>query len=230
MSLISIILCIIAYYAIIILKARINTPGIIQKALGAEAIKLKAKDLSRWQQDALLAVEDPNFYHHHGIDLKTPGAGITTITQGLVKIFYFEHFKPGIAKLRQSLIARYALDPLVSKDIQLTLFLNYIYLGKIEGKTIRGFAEAAKAYYKKPFNKLSEEEYLSMVAMIIAPENFNIITRPQANAERTGRIKKVVSGEYKPKNLMDLYYGKLDEDTIRGLAPASYYPSIYDDK
>lgn len=27
-------------------------------------------------------------------------AGITTITQGLAKIFYFDHFKPGIAKLK----------------------------------------------------------------------------------------------------------------------------------
>jgi membrane peptidoglycan carboxypeptidase len=227
-GLISIILCIIAYYAIEIIIARNNTPGIIQKALTADRIKLQIEDLSKWQLDALLAVEDPNFYNHHGIDFKTPGAGITTITQGLVKIFYFDHFKPGIAKLKQSLIARYALDPLVSKNNQLTLFINYIYLGNVQGKTVYGFADAAEGYYKKPFNKLSQDEYPSIVAMIIAPLNFTVITHHQANAERTGRIKKVISGEYKPKGLMDVYYGRLSAETVQGLPPASYYPSIYD--
>lgn len=227
-GLISIILCIIAYYAIEIIIARANTPKTIQKALTSDRIKLQVKDLSKWQLDALLAVEDPNFYNHHGIDLKTPGAGITTITQGLVKIFYFDHFKPGIAKLKQSLITRYALDPLITKHDQLTLFINYIYLGSVQGKPVYGFADAAEAYYRKPFNKLNQNEYLSIVALIIAPVNFNIITHHQANAERTRRIKKVISGEYKPKGLMDLYYGRLSEETVQGLPPASYYPSIYD--
>ena len=227
-SLVSIILCLIVYYAIEIIIARVNTPKIIRKALNSDIIKLQVNGLSKWQLDALLAIEDPNFYNHHGIDLKTPGAGITTITQGLVKIFYFDHFKPGIAKLKQSLIACWALDPLITKHDQLTLFINYIYLGSVQGKPVYGFAEAAEAYYKKPFNKLSQDEYLSIVAMIIAPMNFNIITHAKANAERTGRIKKVISGEYKPKGLMDLYYGKLDEETVKGLAPASYYPAIYD--
>jgi membrane carboxypeptidase/penicillin-binding protein len=63
-----------------------------------------------WLQ-ALLTVEDPHFYTHDGIDASTPGAGITTITQGLVKLYYFHPFKPGIAKLRQSLIALVLTEP-----------------------------------------------------------------------------------------------------------------------
>jgi hypothetical protein len=63
--------------------------------------------------------------------------------------------------------------------------------------------------------------------MIIAPGNFNIIKNPEANAKRTERIKKVISGEYKPKSLMDIYCGELDKKDQKGLAPASYYPSLY---
>jgi hypothetical protein len=38
----------------------------------------------------------------------------------------------------------------------------------------------------------------------------------------------VISGEYKPKGLMDLYYGELNEEEAKsGLAPASYFPEIY---
>ncbi len=152
---------------------------------------------------------------------------MTTITQSLVKIYYFKHFKPGLAKIQQTLIARFALDPLTSKDDQLTLFINNLFFGNVAGKPVIGFEAAARIYYQKPLNQLNEEEYLSIVAMIIAPVNFNILNRPAANAERTRRIKKVVSGEYKPKQLMDIYYGELDPETQKGLAPASYFPSIY---
>jgi membrane peptidoglycan carboxypeptidase len=218
------------YYAAVVVKARRETPGIMRKALGGDSIKLKLSGLNRWQVDALLAVEDPGFYCHNGVDLKTPGGGLTTITQGLVKIFYFDHFKPGIAKRKQTLIAMFALDPLVSKEDQLTLFINYIYLGNARGKLVYGFEDAARAYYGKPFRRLTRNEYLSIIAMINAPKNFNILTQPKANTERTKRIWKVVSGEYRPKSLMDQYYGKLDEETQKGLAPASYYPSIYEKK
>lgn len=218
---------VVFYYAYIVLEARAATPVIVREALAADKMKLKVSDLSKWQLDALLAVEDPAFYSHNGIDLQTKGAGLTTITQALVKIFYFENFRPGIAKFRQSLIAKYALDPLVPKDDQLALFINYIYLGRAAGGPVYGFNNAAEAYFNKPFNKLKQDEYLSLVAMIIAPKNFGILSNPGANAERTRRIKMLLAGRYRPVSLMDLYYGQLDEETQKGLAPASYFPSIY---
>jgi Membrane carboxypeptidase (penicillin-binding protein) len=225
-----IVLLMIVYFTTVIFKARMDTPAIMKRALADQNITLKVKDLSRWQIHALLAVEDPHFYQHDGVDLKTPGAGITTITQALVKIYYFDHFQPGLAKIKQTLIARFAFNPLVSKNDQLTLFVNRIYLGNVNGAPVYGFNDAAKAYYHKSFSQLSNDEYLSIVAMVIAPNNFNILSQPAANIERTGRIKRVVSGEYKPRQLMDIYYGKLDQKTQKGLAPASYYPSIYNDK
>ncbi|MFA5031777.1 MAG: biosynthetic peptidoglycan transglycosylase [bacterium] len=221
---------ILSYCTIVVIKARIDTPKIIKKALNADNMTLKLSDLNQWQIDALLTIEDPNFYKHNGMDLKTPGAGITTITQGLVKIYYFSHFKPGFAKLKQTLIAVFALNSLVSKNDQLRLFINNVYLGNVNNKLVIGFDKAANIYYNKPINQLTEREYLSIVAMIIAPQNFNILNRPEANLERTERLISVILGEYKPKSLMDIYYGQLDEETQKGLAPSSYFPSIYDKK
>lgn len=63
----------------------------------------------------LLKVQDPKFYHHKGVDTTTPGTGVTTLSQGLVKIFYFDEFSPGIKKIKQTLIARFAFDPLTPK-------------------------------------------------------------------------------------------------------------------
>ncbi|HEX3044652.1 MAG TPA: transglycosylase domain-containing protein [Bacillota bacterium] len=220
---------IFSYFTFVVIKARLDTPGMVKKALSANGVTLKVRDLNQWQLNVLLKVEDPNFFHHHGIDLKTPGAGLTTITQAVVKKLYFDHFQPGIAKIKQSLIARFAVDPLVSKETQLKIFINYMYFGSVNGKSIIGLDQAAHAYYHKSVPELTADQYLSIIAMIAAPENFHILNRPEANAERTARIKKVVSGAYQPKSLMDIFYGKLDPKTQSGLAPASYFPAIYED-
>jgi len=42
---------------------------------------------------------------------------------------YIYNFKPGFMKIKQTLIAWLAVDPLVSKDDQLTVFINTSYMG-----------------------------------------------------------------------------------------------------
>jgi hypothetical protein len=215
------------YCVVIVTKARLDTPGIITRVKAGENIKLKLSDFSQWQIDALLKVEDPAFYSHKGVDLKTPGAGITTITQGLVKKLYFKDFKPGFAKLKQTLIARFVLDPMVSKEEQLVLFVNITGLGRCREGFVNGFYDAAGCYFGKKVKDLTKDEYLSLVAMIIAPVNFGLQEHPDANAERVKRIKALLNGKYEPKGLMDIYYGALDKTTQEGLAPASYFEGVY---
>ena len=53
----------------------------------------------------LLRVQDPAFYKHNGVDLKTKGAGLTTVTQSLAKRLAFESFKPGLNKIKQTTYA-----------------------------------------------------------------------------------------------------------------------------
>ena len=72
------------------MNARQKTEGIVHKALTSGRMKLELKDLSNEQFKALLKIEDPNFYHHKGYDFTTPGAGVTTISQALVKMYYFD--------------------------------------------------------------------------------------------------------------------------------------------
>jgi membrane carboxypeptidase/penicillin-binding protein len=217
------VMLIVGYYTIEIINARNYTRNVVTNLLRSESLVLDIKDMSKRQLDILLAVEDPAFFEHNGMDLSTPGAGITTITQGLVKQFYFEKFQPGFAKIKQTLIAVFALDSLVSKQDQLRLFINYCYLGA----EARGFEQAAQFYYGKPFKSLTEEEYLSLVAMIIAPATFNVRRFPKRNAERVKRIKKLVAHEYIPKGLFDLFYGKLDKNVQKAIPPLSYFESYY---
>jgi membrane peptidoglycan carboxypeptidase len=213
-----------AYYAHAVVAAWRATPEILAQLTSSGAIELDLEDFPTGWLDALLAVEDPSFFQHHGIDLWTPGAGITTLSQGMVKYLYFEHFQPGLAKLEQSLIAALALDPLVDKQTQLTIFVNTCTLGTDRGEPVRGFAQAARAYFGKPFAKLSREQYLSLVAMLIAPETFHVRERPESNARRVERIERLLAGSYRPWGVMDLYYGPLTEEEQRsGIPTFSYF-------
>ena len=172
------------------------------------SIALSKKDLSQKQIDWLLKVQDPRFYDHNGIDLSTPGAGLTTITQGIVKKLYFKEFKPGFRKYKQSIIARFVVNGRLKKNEQLEIFLNAAYMGNPNGNKIYGLSKASQMYYKKPFNQLSDDEYLSLIAMLIGPDRFSILEAPKKNKERVVRIKAVLTGKYKPRELTDVYYNR----------------------
>jgi membrane peptidoglycan carboxypeptidase len=195
----------VVYVAVIVYQARRETPALAAAALQSDEMVLDVEDLTPRQLEILLKVQDPRFFEHKGMDLHTPGAGWTTITQALVKIHYFASFEPGAAKIRQSLIARFALDPLVSKQDQLRMFLNEAYLGTTQGRAVNGFDEGARVYFDKPFAALTEDEYIALVAMLIAPNGCNVRRQPGLNAERVLRIRRLLAGECTPNNWSDVW-------------------------
>lgn len=196
----------ISYYTTELIIARSKTIKIVDKYYSSDIIKITKNDLSQIQLETFLTVQDPNFYQHNGVDLKTPGVGWTTITQSLCKKFYFKDFKQGIRKVKQTLCARFALNPLVDKDTQITLFLNIMYFGN----ETYGLHDAANLYYDKTVDELSEDEYISLIACLISPTTLNVKDNPEGNAQRVERIKKVLSGEYTPNGLFDITYEDAD--------------------
>ncbi|MEJ1241052.1 transglycosylase domain-containing protein [Chryseolinea sp. T2] len=202
------IVSVLLYYTVVIYNARAKTPTIVHKALSSERMKLELSDFSANQLRALLRIQDQNFYSHKGFDVSTPGTGVTTISQGLVKMYYFDNFKPGLQKIEQSLIARFAFDPMTPKDTILKLFINDVYLGQHNGQSVKGFENAANTYLTKSFKDLTWDEYLGLVAMIRSPNKLHYIDDREVNRERVARIKKVLSGEYVPVDNSDWLYGQ----------------------
>jgi hypothetical protein len=146
----------------------------------------------------LLAVEDPGFYEHTGIDLSTPGAGLTTITQGLAKRYCFDRFRPGaVAKVRQTLCAL-GIDRRVPKDEQLTLLLNVASLGPGGEGWVEGFPAAAREYFGKPFDALSTDEFTVLVAMLVGPATYHPTQGREALDERVRRIRRLLDGVCAP--------------------------------
>lgn len=213
-----------AHYSYQIHQAKEYIQATLLPQVRAKSYPLALADLSPWQQEALLKVEDPSFYQHHGVDYHTPGEGISTITQTLAQLLFFQNFSAGIDKLRQSLLARYALDPLVSKQEQLLLYINMVPMG--QGG--QGLASAAQVFFSKPFKELSQDEYLALVGAIVDPASFDPRHYPERCQQRVERIKLLMAGKYQPKGVFDVFYGKLDVETRKHLPPYSYFASYYD--
>ena len=229
LALFILLIFLISYMTTAIVKSRVYTRDVVVSSLRKRSYRLSMEEMTERQINILLAVEDPAFFSHRGVDYRTPGAGITTITQSLVKRLYFRSFRPGIRnKIMQILFARFALHPYVSKEDQLRLFINIVFLGRSEKGPVYGFGEAAQAYFRRDFQTLTEEEYMALVAMIIAPRTFHVQNHPELNAERVRRIQDLMSGKYKPRGLMDLYYGRLQREIIQEeLTPFSYFLKYY---
>lgn len=191
----------IAYQGYALARARARTPAIL-----ALPRPLTLDQLSFDRQAALLTVEDPNFYGHAGVDSGTPGQGRTTLTQALVKRLYFDRFRPGFAKIEQSLIARWVVTPAISKRTQLELFYNHAYFGNPAGRDVIGFPAAARTYFGRDVAALDDRQYLALVAMLIAPNRLDPIRHPRANAERVRRIEALLDARCRPVATDDLWY------------------------
>jgi membrane carboxypeptidase/penicillin-binding protein len=212
------VFCVFIYSFLVIHQAKLYTEKVILndyksgkwRIYEGEARPLQAKieDLNHNKMSWLLNIQDPGFYQHKGIDLSTPGAGLTTITQAIVKKLYFKEFNSGFNKVKQSLIARFVAHEILEKSEQIVIFINSVYMGMVDGKEIYGLAQSSQVYYGKVLSQLSDDEYLSLVAMLIGPNQFNVLSAPEKNRERVARIKSVLSGEYKPKDLTDVYYNR----------------------
>lgn len=199
-SLLFCLLWFLGWEAWAVFDARQKTPRIFAPYKNVSTLGLTWNDLSAEQQDILLKVEDPGFFDHRGVDFKTPGAGITTITQALAKRLYFEKFTPGFAKIEQSLIAFLVIDPAIPKETQLNTFLAIAYFG--EGVT--GFDAGARKFFGKPVSRLDRPEFIRLVAALIGP---NVYTPGSPkNEARTVRIAMFLRGECAPKDNRDVFY------------------------
>ncbi len=157
------------------------------------------------RQAILLAVEDPAFFAHVGFDLTTPGAGITTITQSLSKRSGFDEFIPGYRKLRQTAYA-VGLERGLTKPQILALFLNSASMGRDpDGNWVTGFFAASEAHFDAPPDQITEDQFIALVAVLIAPRDLALGEADKVLQTRIARIKRLVAGECTPLGNSDVW-------------------------
>ncbi len=152
----------------------------------------------------IIKVEDPNFLHHKGVDFSTDGAGATTITQSLAKRLAFTNFKPGYQKIRQTGYAL-GLESKLEKDEIFILFLNTAPMGRFPTGWIEGFHRAAKLQYRKNTADLTDDEFIELIAVLIAPSELRLDRESSKRDERVLRIKKLLADECTPDGHNDVW-------------------------
>jgi len=176
---------------------RLRADRLIAQARGASSL---GEDHLR----ILLKVEDPNFWQHPGVDFSSPGAGATTITQSASKRLAFKEFRPGFGKIRQTGYAL-GLERRLSKEQILALWLETLQMGNGPGGWMTGFHHASSAIFGRAPSELSKAEFIRLVAVLIAPAQYDLARHDAALDERVGRIERLVAGTCTPSGHGDVW-------------------------
>ena len=211
----------VVYFATAGLWAYAVTPTVIARASKAPLIERRSLPDSTVQ--ILLRVEDPSFRKHKGLDPFTPGQGTATITSSLTRSLYLWRYDlGGAAGLGQAVfrtVDKYAgpvdaapavmalvVNRKVTKDKQLRLFVQNVYMGTQNGRPVYGFADAARVYFGKRTRDLTRRYVIALVGMMVDPDAFHPVHHPDALAERIARIERLLHKQCKPRGALDVYY------------------------
>ena len=131
--------------------------------------------------EALVAIEDTQFFEHNGInpdaisraiikDIKARALveGASTLTQQLVKTMLLSREKKLIRKVKEALLS-IRLETLLTKEEILERYLNQVYFGH----GYYGIKTAAQGYFKKELYELDLKEIAILVGLPRAPSFYD---------------------------------------------------------
>jgi penicillin-binding protein 1B len=162
---------------------------------------VRFEDLPSPLVNAVLAAEDKRFFEHPGFDLfRVLGAawadvrrgakaqGASTIDMQLARSFFFTMERKWSRKVAELMMAL-ELEQRFSKKQIFELYANEVYLGNRGSFSIRGFGEAAQAYFGKDVRELSLAESAFLAGIIRSPNRYSAAERrPERAAEARDRV------------------------------------------
>ncbi len=176
-------------------------------------------EISSYMKDAVISVEDKNFYNHNGFDyLRIIKAmftniknghiteGASTISQQYVKNAYLEFDQTWSRKIKEALMTL-NLEVHYDKDTILEAYLNTINYGQ----GCYGIYDAAHYYFNKEPIDLTLEQCLILAGIPKNPTNYN----PVNNYENAIKRAKIVAlTMYKNNKISENDYASLFKDNI----------------
>ncbi len=172
---------------------------------GEDRVLVKLGEVPPMLVQALLQVEDRDFYHHIGISFRGIARaiwvdmragrrkeGASTITQQLVRNFFLNSKQTYSRKLREQAMA-VLLERHVSKNEILEAYLNEVYLGQDGAREIHGFGLASHFYFNKPLAELQPQEIAMLVGVVKGPAEYNPRRNPKKVLERRDLILHLMS-------------------------------------
>ena len=179
-------------------------------------------------QKATIAVEDTDFYHHHGLTIKGIARamladalalhivqGGSTITQQLAKNRFLTGERSLWRKIKEAIYALQMERHMTKKQI-LTAYLNSIYYGQ----GALGIGAAARRYFDKPVQTLNLAECAFLAGLPKAPSLYNPYTNQKKAKMRQAEVLHAM-----------VRAGFLDQAAMRlALAtPLTFSPKVHTD-
>ena len=156
------------------------------------------KQIPVFLQNALVAIEDSRFYEHSGIDVRgvtravvkdvtkwKMSEGGSTITQQLIKNKYFSGEKTFQRKIKEGFLALEYESKYTKKQI-LEMYFNEVYFG--DGAW--GIVQAARLYFDKNPQDLTESECALLAGVPKAPNRYNPLGKPKVTGNRKDLVLK----------------------------------------
>ena len=157
--------------------------------------------MSKNMRNALVAIEDENFWTHEGVDyaaivragVKNIRSGKTvqggsTITQQLARALYIKDAERSFdRKIREAKLAS-ELEKRRSKRWILREYLNSVPFGTINGRTAIGIEAAARMYFSKAAADLELHQAALIAGLPQAPSQYNPFRNPSAALERRNEV------------------------------------------
>jgi len=147
-------------------------------------------------RDALISIEDKNFYRHWGInvwriagaayrDLLSGGKlqGASTLTMQLARNLFLSPDRSWHRKVQEALLA-VQIERRFTKPQILTLYANQIYLGH----GIYGFEAASEFYFSKPAKQLTLDEAALLAGLPKSPTYYSPINHPDHAIKRRNLV------------------------------------------
>ncbi|MGO8878324.1 MAG: penicillin-binding protein 1A [Desulfomonilaceae bacterium] len=175
-------------------------------------------------QDAFVAAEDKNFWHHSGVDKEAilraikknlmAGSlkeGASTITQQVAKTFLLTPERKFTRKIKEAILST-RIEQSLSKEQILYLYLNQIYLGS----SAYGVDAAAQTYFDKHAKDLTIAECAMLAGLAKAPSTNSPKRNLKKALERRGYVLKrmfedgfITEAQYEQANQEDpkIYHG-----------------------
>ena len=146
--------------------------------------------------NAIIAIEDRRFYEHKGFDVISIGRAIlkdikekslveggSTITQQLVKNIYFTQEKDFRRKIAEIFMA-VELENNLNKNEILELYVNTCYFGN----RYYNIHDAAKGYFEKEVENLSDYECIMLAGIPNAPSVYAPNKNPDLAKQRAEQV------------------------------------------
>ena len=147
-------------------------------------------------RDALVSIEDKDFYTHSGInfwrivgaayrDVESGGKvqGASTLTMQLARNLFLSPDRSFYRKVQESLLA-IQMERRFTKPQIFTLYANQIFLGH----GAYGFEAASEYYFSKPAKQLTLEEASLLAGLPKAPQYYSPINHPDRALKRRNLV------------------------------------------